>query len=80
MVRKQIKKIAKRKGLSINQIIDKIGFTKSAYYQLNNPSLNRLLTIAQSLQCDVHELLPISEEFEHIYTGSQWIGIKMKER
>ena len=76
----RIKEVAKRKGFTMRKLaeISKIDNTTISRYNSGRvePPLSRLQEIATVLNCEVVELIPVSENFGHFELNGEWEGIK----
>lgn len=74
----RIKEIAKKKGLSLDDVAKSLNITyPSLFRRFNAPKLSTLEEIATVLNSSVAELLEAPEGFMHLYddkTG-EWLGI-----
>ncbi|WP_277496731.1 helix-turn-helix transcriptional regulator [Elizabethkingia anophelis] len=78
----KIKEACKRYGVGISELADKIGITRQALNTSlkNNPTAERLTEIAKAINCDIHEIIGVTDEYYHLYddkTG-EWLGIRKK--
>lgn len=78
----RVKDIAKRKGYTIDEIARGIGITYTAFFRrIDNPKLSTLEEVSQVLDCEIAELLPLGEDFMHIYDEKgEWQGIMRKPK
>lgn len=78
----RIKEIAKKKGLSLNEVAQGIGITYTAFFRrIDNPKLSTLEEVSKVLDCEMAELLPLGEDFMHIYNEQgEWQGIMKKPK
>lgn len=81
-MKERIKKIAQKKGYTLDDIANKMGIIYNALYQRLSvsPKLSTLEEIAGILECSIHELIEAPEGFAHFYddkTG-EWLGIRKK--
>jgi transcriptional regulator with XRE-family HTH domain len=62
-----IKQIMKRKGISTEQLAQKLGISEnSVYVKLRgNITLNALYDIAQALDCEIADFFPVPEGYRH---------------
>lgn len=81
-MKERIKEIAKRKKVTLQFLAEKLGVTYSALWQkLNTPKVSTLEKIAQALNCEMAELLPLGDDFMHIYNDKgEWQGIMKKPK
>lgn len=76
----RIKEIAKKKGISLNEVAQGIGITYTSFFRrIDNPKLSTLKEVSKVLNCEIAELLPLGEGFTHIYNDKGgWLGIMKK--
>ena len=78
----KVKEVCKRYGIGMSELADKLSISRQALNVSlkNNPTAERLTEIAKAINCDVHELIGVTDEYYHLYddkTG-EWLGIKKK--
>ncbi|MFP3835324.1 helix-turn-helix transcriptional regulator [Chryseobacterium sp. SIMBA_028] len=78
----RIKEVAKRKGLTMRSLSEKSGIDTVALSRYNTgvvePPISRLQKIADVLDCEIAELLPVGENFGHWELDGEWLGIRKK--
>ena len=78
----RIKEVAKRRGFTMRKLSELSGIDTVALSRYNTgviePPLSRLQKIAEVLQCEVVELLPVGEKFGHWELDGEWLGIRKK--
>lgn len=79
----KLKDIQKRKGINNKQLAEMIGISgqqiTNYHSGVKTPPLSTLEKIAQALNCEMAELLPLGESFMHIYNDQgEWQGIMRK--
>lgn len=76
----RIKEVAKIKGSSFIDISKKTNIDKTTISRYNSgivmPPLDKLQIIADALNCEIAELLPLSNKYGHFYTDKEWQGIR----
>lgn len=80
-----LKSILKRKGITNVKLAEMIEVGKQQITNycsgLQTPPLSTLEKIAQALNCEMAELLPLGEDFMHIYNeNGEWQGIMRKPK
>lgn len=79
-----IKEVAKRKGFTMRKLSEKTGIDTVALSRYNTgviePPLSRLKKIADVLDCEVAEFIPVGEKYAHWVDQGIWLGINKKER
>lgn len=75
----EVKKIAKRKEIPIKDLLVKLDMNRNNYYKITNPTIQTLERFASALSCEVHELIPVSDNFAHNYNNNVWEGILRKD-
>lgn len=81
----KLKDIQKRKGINNKELAEMIRVTNQQItnYNLGTrlPPLTTLEKIAKALHCEMVELLPLGEDFMHIYNeNGEWQGIMRKPK
>ncbi|AZA49717.1 XRE family transcriptional regulator [Chryseobacterium carnipullorum] len=79
----RIREIAGQKNIKISEIAE---FAECSPQMMNNYlnethgiPLDKLFKIANKLNCEIFELINVSEKLDHLYTGSgEWLGIRKK--
>lgn len=84
-MRINLKNILKRKGLKNVELAQMIEVGKQQITNycsgLQTPPLSTLEKIATALNCEMAELLPLGEDFMHIYDEKgEWQGIMRKPK
>ncbi|MDV3583434.1 hypothetical protein CMU85_18195 [Elizabethkingia anophelis] len=78
----RIKEVAKIKGSSFIEIAKKTSIDKTTISRYNSgivmPPLDKLQIIANALNCEIAELLPIGDRYGHFYVDDEWQGIRKK--
>lgn len=78
----RIKEVAKKKGYSLTKLGEKTKIDSTTLSRYNTgtvePPLSRLQEIAEALNCEVVELLPVGENFGHFEINGEWEGIRKK--
>lgn len=79
----KLKDIQKRKGIKNVQLAEMIGVGRQQITNYHSgektPPLSTLEKIAQALNCEMAELLPLGEKFMHFYDeNGEWQGIIKK--
>ncbi|EPL7679810.1 helix-turn-helix domain-containing protein [Elizabethkingia anophelis] len=78
----RIKEVAKRRGFTMRKLSELSGIDTVALSRYNTgviePPLSRLQKIAEVLQCEFVELLPVGEKFGHWELEGEWLGIRKK--
>lgn len=79
----RIKEIQQKKNIKNVELsaLTGIGVQQISYYHTGHrtPPLSTLEKIAQALNCEMAELLPLGEDFMHIYNEQgEWQGIMKK--
>lgn len=76
----RIKEVIRSKGLEIQQVAEMLGVSRqSLHNKMNgNPNLKTLKEIADTIECEIHELIACSEDFAHFYDKEEWLGIRKK--
>ena len=81
-MRLRIKEVAKRKGMTFMQIADKINTDKTTISRYNSgnvvPPLYKLQLIADALDTEISELLPLGKNYRHWELDGEWLGIRKK--
>lgn len=79
----RIKEVAKSRNMTLDDLATKMGISYIALNKnLKTAKFATLKKIAEILNCEVIELINVSEDYLHIddpYTGV-WLGIIKKER
>ena len=80
----RIKETAKRKGFTmriLSEISNIDAVTLSRYNKgVIEPPLSRLKIIADALDCEIVELIPVGEKYAHWINNDIWMGVIKKER
>lgn len=81
----KLKDIQKRQGINNKELAEIIGVTNQQITNYNSgnriPPLPTLEKIATALNCEMAELLPLGEDFMHIYNDKgEWQGIMRKPK
>lgn len=74
----RIKEVAKSKDIDLQTLSKKLGITYQALNarMVGNPSIKVLQEIAEILNCELVELLPVNPPFSHSYSpDGEWKGI-----
>ncbi|WP_278494917.1 helix-turn-helix domain-containing protein [Chryseobacterium arthrosphaerae] len=78
----RIKQVAKRKGFTMARLSQVMGIDTTTLSRYNTgavePPLSRLYQMAGVLNCEVAELLPLSDQFGHWEIDGEWLGIRKK--
>lgn len=78
----RVKQMAKKKGITLDDVAKSMGIIYNALYQRLNvsPKLSTLEEIAKILDCKIHELIEAPEGYAHFYDDStgEWLGIRKK--
>lgn len=82
MENNRIKEVCKIKGISFIELSQKLGLKQyqTLTSRTKNPTLKSLQEIADVLECEVVELLPVGPEYSHFYDqlNNEWLGIRKK--
>lgn len=84
-MRLKLKDIQKRKGIKNVELAKMVGISGQQITNYHSgektPPLSTLEKIAQALNCEMAELLPLGEDFMHIYDeNGTWQGIMRKPK
>lgn len=79
----KLKDIQRRREINNKQLAEMIGVSNQQitnYHSgIKTPPLSTLEKIAQALNCEMAELLPLGDDFMHIYNDKgEWQGIMKK--
>lgn len=78
----RIKEIAKRKGVSMKLLSERLGLSYQGFNQklLRNPTLKFIEEVAVALECSTFELLePTDDSLYHVYDqDGKWRGVTAK--
>lgn len=77
-----IKEVAKRKGLTMRKLAEKTNIDTVTLSRYNTgviePPISRLQKIADVLECEIVEFIPVGSKFEHDVISGEWLGIRKK--
>ncbi|MFX1617028.1 helix-turn-helix transcriptional regulator [Riemerella anatipestifer] len=77
----RIKEVAKAKGVTLDNIAQKMGITYVGLHgKIKTAKLSTLKEIATILGCDVIELINPNDTHQHFYDDKtdEWLGIRKK--
>lgn len=78
----RIKEVAKRKGFTMRKLSEKSGIDTVALSRYNTgvvePPISKLQKIADILDCEIVELLPVGDKYGHWELDGEWLGIRKK--
>lgn len=82
MMQLRVKEVCKEKGITFNELCDKIGISRQSLSKslTNNPTSDRITEVANALGCEEHELIETSDKYSHFYDDKtkEWLGIRKK--
>lgn len=78
----RIKETAKRKGFTMAKLAEKTNIDKTTISRYNTgkvePPLHKLKIIADVLNVELVELIPIGDKYGHWLDNGEWLGIRKK--
>lgn len=78
----RIKETAKRKGYTLAKLAERLNIDATTMSRYNTGKveapLHKLKIIADFLNVELIELIPVSENFGHWVTDGEWLGIRKK--
>ena len=76
----RIKEVAKRNGLKIKDVAERVGKRPEYITNINkgriNTTIDLLQRIADAIEVPVHELIQLPEGYGHFYVDGVWQGIR----
>lgn len=80
----RIRETAARKGYSMKKLAEKINIDDSTLSRYNTGKveapLHKLKIIADALDVEMIELLPVGEKYLHVVDKGEWYGVIKKEK